>query len=202
MGKEEGRQIGSKEEKKHLPSLNKQEVPLHALAKWSLFGSPSPSPCHMWLFGLTVLATCRKKSASKRSQPRAVLVLPTTSVFFTMFISFCHPHMGWFLSTTKHLAQGIPTLKWPPRRKECGHYSQCCDLQHVELAGLWVDLLPAEQPRRTFGSIMVSHQRKYEDLALQVQKAKRDALTQNLLSFKWTNLSSLKGTESFSKGFT
>lgn len=109
MQKEVGRQTGRRRKRNvFLPWINKNS--LHrALAKWSPFGSPSPRPCYTGLFGLTALITSRKKCASKRSQPRALLVFPTTSpVFFTMFISLCHPPMGWFLSTTTHLAQGTP----------------------------------------------------------------------------------------------
>lgn len=193
-----------------LPWVNRKSLH-HALAKWRPFSSPRP--CHTWLFGLTALVTCRTTCASKRSQPRAVLMRPTTSpVLFTTVISFCHPYMGWFLSITKHLAQGIPTSSGHRAGKNVVTTANALqllqfykDLQHVALAGLWVRSSASWTAKDSFwphGFIMVSCQRRYEYLALQVQKAKRDALTQNLLSFKWTNLSILEVNGSFGKGFT
>lgn len=183
MGKEERRQTGSKEEKKHLSSLHKQEVPPSCSGLVKPLWLPQPQPLPYAAIWAHCFDNLHKKACIQKKQAKSCAC---ASHNFSCVLHHVHlflpPLHGMIPLQYQALGTGDSHVKWPPRRTEQGHNNQCYDLQHGVLAGLWVRSSASSTAKDNFWphrSIMISHQRRYEDLALQVQKAKGDALTQN-----------------------
>lgn len=171
MGKEERRQTGSKEEKKHLSSLHKQEVPPSCSGLVKPLWLPQPLPyAAIWAHCFDNL---QKKACIQKKQAKSCAC---ASHNFSCVLHHVHlflpPLHGMIPLYHQALGTGDSHVKWPPRRTERGHnnamiYSTVCWL------GCGSDLLPAQQPRTTFGHTDPSWYHIRGDMKIWLSKFKK-----------------------------
>lgn len=205
MQKEVGRQTGRRRKRNvFLSWINKKSLH-HALAKWSPFGSPSPSPCYSWLFGLTALITCRKKCASKEVSQELYLCFPQLLLCSSACSSLC------------------ATLPWdgsspPPPTWHRGLQCQVATMQERTRSQQPMLWFTAHCIGWAVGQTFCQLTSQGQLLATQIHngftseeiwgfgspssKRQRRCSNPKSVLFQWTNLSSPKVTESFGKGFT
>lgn len=120
-----------------MSSPNKHKVPPSCYGQVKPLWLPQPQPLPYSAIWAHCFDNLQKKVCIQKKQAKSC---DCASHNFSCVLHhlFLPPLHGMIPLNLQALGTGDSHVKWPPRGTEDDHNSQCCELQHLVLAGLWV----------------------------------------------------------------